>query len=186
MNTTTTGTALVVYESMFGNTKQVAEAIADGLRSSLEVTLMEVHKAPAEPESTLNLVVAGGPTHAFSMTRTSTRASAIDQGADRAEKDVGLREWISRQPTHRTGVPLATFDTRVASMRHLPGSAAKSAARAARRHGYDTALGTESFYVHDVDGPLLDGELERAVTWGRHLGDMIAAGVSVVRRSPAQ
>ena len=55
-------------------------------------------------------------------------------------------------------------------MRHLPGSAAKSAAKAAHRHGYPRASRVESFYVVDVDGPLIDGELERATDWGREIG----------------
>jgi hypothetical protein len=54
-------------------------------------------------------------------------------------------------------------------MRHLPGSAAKGAARAANRHGYESAAPAESFYVEDVEGPLLDGELERAEAWGQQL-----------------
>jgi hypothetical protein len=54
-------------------------------------------------------------------------------------------------------------------MRHLPGSAAKGAAKAARKHGYESAGPAESFYVDDVEGPLLEGELDRARAWGRQL-----------------
>ena len=64
---------------------------------------------------------------------------------------------------------MATFDTRVTTVRHLPGSAAKAAAKTARRHGYDRVGHPESFYVHDSEGPLLDGELARATAWGRDL-----------------
>jgi hypothetical protein len=54
-------------------------------------------------------------------------------------------------------------------MRHLPGSAAKSAAKAAHRHGYESLSKAESFYVEDIDDPLLDGEIDRARAWGRQL-----------------
>jgi hypothetical protein len=77
-------------------------------------------------------------------------------------------------PAGGDGPMLATFDTKVMSMRHLPGSAAKGAARAGRRHGYELTEPAESFYVHDVKGPLVDGELERATAWGRQLAASIA------------
>jgi hypothetical protein len=57
----------------------------------------------------------------------------------------------------------------VEKVRHLPGSAARSAARVVHRHGYRRAGTSESFYVTDIDGPLVDGELERASAWGRRI-----------------
>ncbi|MDN5761333.1 MAG: flavodoxin domain-containing protein [Microlunatus sp.] len=56
--------ALVVYESMFGNTEQVARAVAAGLREVLEVTVREVSDTPIGAVQDVDLVVAGGPTHA--------------------------------------------------------------------------------------------------------------------------
>jgi hypothetical protein len=55
-------------------------------------------------------------------------------------------------------------------VRHLPGSAAKGAAKIARGLGYSSAAQAESFYVEDVGGPLLEGELGRAQDWGAWLG----------------
>jgi hypothetical protein len=69
---------------------------------------------------------------------------------------------------------MATFDTKVESMHHLPGSAARGATKAARRHGYESVAKAESFYVGDIDGPLLDGEIDRARSWGRQLAVSIA------------
>jgi hypothetical protein len=161
-------------ESMFGNTEQIARAIARGLEKSAQVEVVEVSEAPPNPDADVDLVVAGGPTHAFSMTRASTRADAIDRGATEGERGVGLREWIEGLPQGRHADKIATFDTRVRTVRHLPGSAAKAAARAARRHGYESAAPAESFYVDDVDGPLLDGELDRAEAWGKQLGTSLA------------
>ncbi len=162
--------ALVVYESMFGNTEQIARAVARGLEKSAEVEVFEVSDAQRDPDADVDLIVAGGPTHAFSMSRESTRADAISRGATEGEREFGLREWIDALPAGRRVDKIATFDTRVRTMRHLPGSAAKGAAKAARRHGYESAAPAESFYVDDVDGPLLSGELERAEAWGQQLG----------------
>lgn len=161
--------ALVVYESMWGNTEQVARAIAEGLRDTMAVEVVEVTRAPGQPGDDVTLVVAGGPTHAFSMTRPSTRADAFKQGATQGSAESGLREWLEALPSGHHEQRLATFDTRVDKVRHLPGSAAKKAAKTGRRHGFKAAAHAESFYVHDTDGPLLDGELDRASAWGREL-----------------
>jgi len=166
--------ALVVYESMFGNTEQIAEAVAAGLGESVDVQLGEVSDAATEPDPELMLIVAGGPTHAFSMSREDTRADAISKGAREGEQEFGLREWMAALPSGQHTEKIATFDTKIKSMRRLPGSAAKSAAKAARRHGYESVSKAESFYVDDVDGPLLDGEVDRARAWGRQLAASIA------------
>ena len=162
--------ALVVFESLWGNTEQVARAVAAGLGESAEVEVVDVREAPALPDD-VDLVVAGGPTHAFSMTRASTRADAVKQGAPHGTGEPGLREWLEAQP--RTGHHrIATFDTRVTKVHRLPGSAARSAARSARKHGYTVATEPTSFYVDDMAGPLADGELERATAWGRELATL--------------
>ena len=169
--------ALIVYESMWGNTEQVARAVAAGLAESAEVQVVEVADAPAVPGADVDLVVAGGPTHAFSMTRASTRADAVKQGAPHPADAIGLREWLGRLPTGHQTTTVAAFDTRVTKVRHVPGSAARSAARAARRHGYESASPPHSFYVSDISGPLLEGELDRAREWGRELAGQIATPV---------
>jgi flavodoxin len=170
--------ALVVYESMFGNTEQIARAVAAGLGESVDAQLVEVTDAPTEPDSEVALIVAGGPTHAFSMSRESTRADAISKGAPEGEQEFGLREWMAALPSGQHTEKMATFDTKIKSMRHLPGSAAKSATKAARRHGYESVARAESFYVDDVDGPLLDGEIDRARAWGRQLAASMTKAAS--------
>lgn len=167
--------ALVVYESMFGNTARVAQAIANGLRETLSVDLCEVQAAPSEPSEDVEVIIAGGPTHAFSMSRTGTRTDAIAKGATHGTVDFGLREWIDGIPADRHTSSLVTFDTRVIKGRHLPGSAAKSAAKAGRKHGFASYTSPESFYVEDTSGPLHEGEIERATAWGRELGSLVAA-----------
>jgi len=170
--------ALVVYESMWGNTEQVAKAIAAGLQQSMQVQFLDVADAPPQPASDIELVVVGGPTHAFSMSRESTRESALERGAPRGHRETGVREWLDAQPAEHHAQRLATFDTRVDKVRHLPGSAAKSAAKAGHRHGFPRAVAVESFYVEDMEGPLVDGEEERATAWGRDLGTNLARHTS--------
>jgi hypothetical protein len=154
---------LVVYESMFGNTADVAEAIARGARAS---RCAELHGVSAAEAAEADLLVVGGPTHAFSMSRPSTRHSAREQGAEGALEDRGIREWLADLPT-RLDTRAATFDTRVAKVKRLPGSAAKGAAKELRHH--TDVLSHESFYVADTAGPLLPGELQRAEAWGARL-----------------
>jgi Flavodoxin len=79
--------ALVVYESMFGNTEQIARAVAEGLGESVGVQVVEVADAAAEPDPDVALIVAGGPTHAFSMARSST-AKSIGPGVGPATRCV--------------------------------------------------------------------------------------------------
>jgi hypothetical protein len=158
--------ALVVYESMFGNTARIAEAIGDGLGRHLEVRLQSVTEQGGDVVA--DLLVVGGPTHAFSMSRASTRQDAVKQGAG-SDPSFGLREWLEGLPMSE-GARLATFDTRVEMVRRVPGSAAKAAAKAATKRGYRLLTRPESFYVEDTPGPLLDGEVHRAVVWGSQLG----------------
>jgi len=160
---------LVVYESMFGNTERIARAVAHGLAETLDVEVQEVSSAPAQVSGyTYDLAVVGGPTHAFSLSRPSTRADAVRQGASQGEQGFGLREWIGRLRAGAQVPVVATFDTRVEKVRGWPGSAAHKAARMLRRDGFE-AMTTESFYVTDVAGPLAAGEVERARAWGRRL-----------------
>ena len=61
---------------------------------------------------------------AFSMSRENTRADAISKGAPEGEREYGLREWMAAL-SGQHAEKIATFATKIKSMRHLPGSAAK-------------------------------------------------------------
>ncbi len=162
--------ALVVYETWFGNTEKVARAVAAGLEPYLTVDVVEVSAAPEEIRELYDLIVVGGPTHAFSLSRPGTRADAVRQGAAHSRTGRGLREWLEGLHPGPHSELVAAFDTRVDKVRHLPGSAARKAAHLTRHSGYGTAAKPTSFYVTDVAGPLRDGELARAEAWGAQLG----------------
>lgn len=159
--------ALVVYESLWGNTEKLARAIGAELEATMSVEIVDSDAAPTVIEG-VDLLVVGGPTHAFSMTRASTRAAA---GTDRSAPHIpkrGIREWLDALTSVTTPVPAAAFDTRVDSPR-LPGSAAKAARQELRSHGFDTSAKARSFRVHGYEGPVLDGELDAARAWAREL-----------------
>lgn len=154
--------ALVVVESVFGNTRRIAEAVADGLAERMEVRTVDVGEAPDTVGPDVDLLVVGGPTHAFGMTRESTRRSAVEQHGAAAAAATGLREWLEGV-TVRPGAA-AAFDTR-ADRPRLPGSAAAGAARRLRSLGREVVVRPESFRVAGTQGPLLDGEVARARSW---------------------
>lgn len=167
--------ALVVFESMFGNTRQVARAIAAGLGETLPVDLVEVSRAPGAIDDDVALVVVGGPTHAMGMSRPSTRRSAdATPGSAVPSTEHGIREWIAALAP--SGLRAVAFDTRVRRPR-VPGSAARAAQRALRHKGFDVAE-RATFWVTGTPGPLSVGEVDRAQAWGRRLGAEVGAGIA--------
>ncbi|GEP38363.1 flavodoxin [Nocardioides psychrotolerans] len=165
--------ALVVYESMFGNTATIARAVTEGLEEGgFAVTILDVHDVhdvDSLDPSGFDLLVVGGPTHAFSLSRPATRQDAVRQGAPAtaAEGD-GLREWIATLPPGHDHL-LATFDTRATQVRHLPKAASRSAARLITRRGFILVSRPTGFLVTTLQGGLVDGETQRALAWGRSL-----------------
>lgn len=158
---------LVVYESMYGNTRQLAEAIAGELTGARAVPVWGMSGADVAAADT---VIIGGPTHAFGMSRPATRVQA-DVAARRtagliceAPVDAdGLREWLAHADL--TGKRVAVFDTRVRTP--LP-HAARQILRAARRAGGDLVAPAESFLVSKAN-VLHSAELDRARRWAQSL-----------------
>jgi flavodoxin len=174
--------ALIVFESMFGNTERVARAIRDGLRQYVPAETVPVNQAPDVVPDDVRLLVVGGPTHAFSMSRPSTRQDAWKQGDVVMPIEVGIREWLGalKPASGSAALRVTTFDTRIAKVRRLPGSAARSAAKLLRRRGY-RMLGTSgSFFVDETTGPIHDAEIERAERWGQELGRLLTGSTQVV------
>jgi hypothetical protein len=168
--------ALVVVESMFGNTQQVGAAVARGLDlAGIDAEVQGVATAPTELPAGLALLVVGAPTHAFSLSRPSTRADAVRQGAAAEHAAVGMREWLGSCHDGERPPPVAVFDTRVSKVRRLPMAAGPAARRLARAKGFEVLDHPAYFLVEDVSGPLAAGELARATGWGRHIGDLCLA-----------
>ena len=173
--------ALVVVESVFGNTRRIAEEVARGLAHGLgesgQVRVADVGDA-GDPLDGVDLLVVGGPTHAFAMTRMSTRRNAAEQAGGGAQpSETGLREWLATLAEAPMDVRAAAFDTRVDRPR-LPGSAAAGVARRLRRLGYDLVARPETFRVSGTQGPLCEGELGRARAWGAGIARAATAATS--------
>ena len=177
-----TSRALVVYESMFGNTFKVAAAIRDGLAGVVDTELVRADRAPAAIPADVCLLVVGGPTHAFTMSRRTTRQDATKQGDVMMPAEAGIREWLATLERRTTPTVAATFDTRITKVRRLPGSAARSAAKVLKRLDFRMLAAPNSFFVSDTTGPLDDGELERARQWGEELARELAPVLSSGRR----
>jgi hypothetical protein len=177
--------ALVVVESMFGNTEQVARAVAAGLaEGGVDAAVVDVAAAPVDLPADVDLLVLGCPTHAFSLSRPATRADAVRQGAPPGRAAIGLREWLGvvlPQDARHSPVT-AVFDTRVSKVRRVPAAAGPRAVRLARRRGLTVLGRPEAFLVADTPGPLVAGELERATVWGHRLA---GASARARTRDPA-
>jgi flavodoxin len=164
---------VIVFESMFGNTRALADAVADGLSGvGADVALVEVGLVAPQELAGCQLLVLAAPTHALTMSRPESRADAVHRGADPSHARGGVREWLDTVdevlPPTAPRPMVAVFDSRVSKARHWPGSAAGAMARAMRRHGF-TVVDRASFYVQDVTGPVVAGERDRAREWGSTL-----------------
>jgi hypothetical protein len=165
--------AVVVYESMYGNTHAVASAIAEGMRGSCEVDLVPVEQAKQEVLAGADLLVVGGPTHMYGMSRPSTRKAAADAAhkpggpaLDPEAEGPGLREWL--EGLAGDGTACAAFDTRLKGMPVFTGHAGRGISRRLRQHGYRPVAGSKSFVV-DKRNHLVPGEMQRAAQWGHDL-----------------
>jgi hypothetical protein len=153
-------TTWIVVESMFGNTRAVADEIATALHDRMAVKVWSVEDAPESIPNDVDLLLLGGPTHAFSMSRVGTRKDAVARGAT-ANPDFGIREWIDGVHDARPALLATAFDTRIKKA-FVPGSAARALAHRLRTLGCHVLVPPQSFYVVDTAGPLLPGEIQRA------------------------
>jgi menaquinone-dependent protoporphyrinogen IX oxidase len=172
--------ALVVYESMYGNTHLIASNIADGLRGTYEVTLVPVGGATTDLTAGADLLVVGAPTHMHRMStatsrQTARKAAAKPESGLALDPDAGgpaLRDWLGGLAGgHRLA---AAFDTRFAGVPMLTGRASRGISKLLTRHGYRLITPPESFLVTKLN-TLIDGESSRA----RHWGETLAASVGL-------
>jgi len=167
--------ALVVYESMYGNTHVVASNIADGLRSTHSVTLVPVAGVTEDLLASADLLVIGGPTHMHGMSSAATRRMAA-QAAAKPDSGLSLDPDAAGPGVHdllkRLGAGpalAAAFDTRIDGVPAFTGRASRGIVRLLKRHGYRVIAAPESFLV-GAQSTLVDGEAARARRWGAALG----------------
>lgn len=147
--------ALVVYDSTFGNTESLAEAMADVLAQRGTARLLRVNKVQPGHLEGIDLLVAGCPT----QRRKPTPAIVAFLGVTPAAALEGLA--------------VAAFDTRYRRPRLITGCAAEAVAKRLRKAGAALLLPPESFFVMGREGPLVEGELDRAREWTGELLDRL-------------
>ena len=149
--------ALIIYDSTFGNTQQIAQVIAHVLREHGFVRLSRVEEAGTSELKGIHVLVLGCPTQRYGLT-PSVRA---------------FLENIPYGTLH--GLMAAAFDTRYRIAESSSGSAAWAIAGRLQEAGASLILPPESFFVAAKEGPLEDGEFERAAHWAHTLFERFVA-----------
>ena len=153
--------ALVIFESVYGNTEKVARSIGAALAATGEVQVVPVTEVKPEQLTGLDLLVVGSPTQAFGPI-------------------AGTKEFLKNLPVHGLkGLKVAAFDTRVSVtevnskgltfMVGMFGYAAEKIAKGLKARGGVEAVAPAGFIVTDKEGPLKDGELDRATAWAKEI-----------------
>ena len=159
---------LVIYESQFGNTERIAQAITQVFAQHGVARLEPIEKAGPSTIEGLDLLVLGSPTQYHEATPD-------------------MMAWMDQLPPGTLdGLAMAVFDTRYHMPTLLTGSAAKMVARAVVDCGGRLIVSPESFFVTERYGPLEAGEVERAAAWAGKLVATLAIGVANSRYSAEQ
>ena len=179
--------AVITFESIYGNTRAIAEAVAEGLRPLGDVAVVSHHELEPPLLAGADLVVVGAPTHMHGLPTSLSRKMAAQANEEEgvqldpgATAGPGVRSLLSEQSGD--GRYAAAFDTRADGRPALTGSAARGIAKRLRKCGFEVVVEPESFLVEDAEGPLADGEPERAREWG----SVIAAQVRANIKEPAR
>jgi len=142
--------ALIVYDSVYGNTEKIARAIAEAITPSGEVKVLGVGEANPSELASIDLLIVGSPTHAGRPT------PAVQDLLNKVPK-------LSLQ-----GINVAAFDTRITTkLVRVFGYAAGRIANNLKRKGGTLIASPVGFFVTGNKGPLKEGELERAAGWAK-------------------
>jgi flavodoxin len=142
---------LVIYESQFGNTEQIARAIAQALAGCGSVRLESIGKAGYTVLQGVDLLVLGSPTQYHEATPDTLA-------------------WLDHiAPQLADGMCVAVFDTRYHMLKLFSGSAAHMIGKEVQKRGGRLIVPPESFFVTGRGGPLEAGEVERALVWAKAL-----------------
>lgn len=181
--------AVIVYESEFGATRLVAQAIEMGIGERMHTELLNVHDVERFTLARTDLLVVGAPTHGR---RIPTADSRLDGELHRDQAfrshllepeplKTGVREWLSTLDLDQSWC--AAFATRANIPLLLSGSAAPAIQRALGRAG-GVKLAPPVAFLIEKDGTLATNELRYAQDWGRQLGAAMegAPGVPALAR----
>jgi len=153
--------ALIIYDSVFGNTGKIAKSIEAGIASQNEVVALSITEATIERLNNIDLLVIGSPTRGFRPTEP-------------------VKAFLNQiSSTQLSNINVATFDTRIdlktiksgffRFVVNKGGYAADGMAKQFKKMGAKSVVAAEGFLVMGEEGPLKDGELERAEKWGAAL-----------------
>ena len=158
--------AYVVYVSLWGNTRAIAEAVAEGIGPGAQA--VPTDGLSAEELAQADLLVAGAPVIAFSLASDQARDNiARSESGAPHPPDVehpSMRAWLEKLP--HAGARAAAFETRIW---WSPRGATGDIEKRLRGAGYRVVARAAKFVVEGKYGPLRDGEVERARAWGRAL-----------------
>ena len=154
--------ALVVYDSGFGNTEQIAQAIGKALGSQADIETVHVSEVESGQLTGLGILVVGSPTQKFRPTGAITNfLKGIPKNGLKGVKVSAFDTRFTLSEIEKT--PILLFFVR------LFGYAAKPIADRLERKGGELIIPPEGFFVEGVEGPLLEGELERAADWAKSI-----------------
>ena len=155
---------IIVYDSVYGNTKEIAQAIVQGCQGDHEITLLKGDQSKIDDLEESDLLIVGSPTHGgWYIESIKSFLNAIPEN--------GLRNK-----------PSAAFDTGsskenegflIKFILNLFGYASPRIAKALTNKGA-TMLGSETFFVLGTEGPLKEGEVDRAQNWAKMLIDKLS------------
>jgi flavodoxin I len=153
---------LIVYDSQFGNTERIAQAISHALETQGDVEILRVDNVKPEHLAGSSFLIVGSPTQRFRPTMATT-------------------SFLKNIPKNSLrGIKVAAFDTRLTEKEigenrtlaffvRLFGYAAKPISNGLKKKGGELILPPEGFYVDGMEGPLIEGELERASDWAKQI-----------------
>jgi flavodoxin I len=144
--------ALIVYDSVYGNTEKIARAIAGALAPSGEVKVLRAGEVNPSELVSLDLLIVGSPTQGGRPTKA-------------------ILDFLNKLPEPAVkGVNVAAFDTRFTTkLVAIFGYAAGKIAGSLKTKGGALILPPEAFFVKSKEGPLKEGELERAAGWAKRI-----------------
>ncbi len=155
----------VIYDSQYGNTEKIAQAIARALASQEKVLIRKAGEALSSSLEGVELLVVGSPTQRFStLIGVSEFLNGISPGSLKGVKVAAFDTRLTIQKINSTPV-LGFFVKRAGAKAY----AAKHIADALTKKGGELVAEPEGFFVKDTEGPLVEGELERAEDWAKKL-----------------